>query len=188
MVSTGGTTAGFTREDYGVDLGGFLVQDKLWFFGAYDRVNNTDKTTLPAGPLAGNVVQSKSKRDLGAAKLTWKLTDSQSLIGTFFQDPRDDTGAINDAQHTLNGDPLTYLGLRSFGGKDYALRYQGILSGAWLLTGQVARAPGEELGRSGERGRRRDRVPRRSTTTSSRPAASACCRRRTSSATSPAAR
>ncbi len=129
VVSTGGTTAGYTREDYGLDLGGYLISDKLWFFGAYDRVDNTDKTTLPAGPLAGDVVQSKSKRDLGAAKLTWKLSESQSLVGSFFQDPRDDTGAINDAKHTLNGDPLTYLGLRSFGGKDYSLRYQGILGG-----------------------------------------------------------
>jgi hypothetical protein len=138
VVSTGGTTAGYTREDYGIDLGGFLVRDKLWFFGAFDRVDNTDKTTLPAGPLTGDVVQSQSKRNLGAAKLTWKLSETQSLVGSFFQDPRDDTGAINDAQHTLNGDPLTYQGLRSFGGKDYSLRYQGILSASWLLTGQVA--------------------------------------------------
>ncbi len=138
VVSTGGTTAGFTKEDYGLDLGGFLVRDKLWFFGAYDRVDNTDKTTLPAGPLAGQAVESKSKHDLGAGKLTWKLSESQSVVGSFFQDPRDDTGAINDAQHTLNGAPLTYQGLRSFGGKDYSLRYQGILASSWLLTGQVS--------------------------------------------------
>ncbi|HEY0558629.1 MAG TPA: TonB-dependent receptor, partial [Thermoanaerobaculia bacterium] len=82
VVSTGGTAAGYTREDYGIDVGGFLLRDKLWFFGAYDRVDNTDKTTLPGGPLAGNVVQPKSKRDLAAAKLTWKLSDSQSLVST----------------------------------------------------------------------------------------------------------
>jgi hypothetical protein len=138
VVSNNGTTAGFTRQDFGVDLGGYLVKDRLWFFGAYDRVNNKLDSTLPAGPLAGSVVESKSDRDLGAGKLTWKLTDSQSLVGSFFQDPRDDTGAINDAQHTLNGDPLTYLGLRSFGGKDYSLRYQGILNPEWLLTAQAA--------------------------------------------------
>jgi carboxypeptidase family protein/TonB-dependent receptor-like protein len=139
VVSTGGTTAGFTREDYGIGLGGFLVRDKLWFFGAYDRVSNSLDSTLPAGPLAGNAVESKSDRDLAAAKLTYKLSESQSLIGSFFQDPRDDTGAINDAQHTLNGDPLTYEGLRSFGGRDYSLRYQGILSTSWLLAAQVSR-------------------------------------------------
>jgi hypothetical protein len=139
VVSTSGTTAGFTKEDYGIDVGGFLVRDKLWFFGAYDRVDNTDKTTLPPGsPLAGQVVESKSKRDLGAAKLTWKLSESQSVVGSFFQDPRDDTGAINDAQHPLNGEPLSFQGLRSAGGKDYSLRYQGILATSWLLTGQVA--------------------------------------------------
>jgi hypothetical protein len=138
VVSTT-TTAGFTREDYGIGLGGYLKKDRLWFYGAYDRVTNTTDSTLPEGPRAGDVVSSKSKRDLGSGKLTLKLTDSQSLVGTFFQDPRDDTGAINDANHSLNGDPLTYLGLRSFGGKDYALRYDGILASNWVVSGQVAR-------------------------------------------------
>ena len=27
------------RFDYGADLGGFLVKDRLWFFGAYNRVS-----------------------------------------------------------------------------------------------------------------------------------------------------
>jgi len=138
VVSTT-TTAGFTREDYGIGLGGYLKKDRLWFYGAYDRVTNSTDSTLPEGPRAGDVVTSKSKRDLAAGKLTLKLTDSQSLIGTFFQDPRDDTGAINDANHSLNGDPLTYTGLRSFGGKDYALRYDGILSGVWVVSGQLSR-------------------------------------------------
>lgn len=138
VVSTGGTVEGFTREDYGVDVGGYLIKDRLWFFAAYDRVSHTTESALPAGPLAGQVVESESERDLGAAKLTYKLTESQSLVGSFFQDPRDDTGAINDAQHALNGDPLTYEGLRSFGGKDYALRYEGILASDWLLSAQIA--------------------------------------------------
>jgi TonB dependent receptor/Carboxypeptidase regulatory-like domain/TonB-dependent Receptor Plug Domain len=138
VVSTT-TTAGFTREDYGIGLGGYLKKDRLWFFGAYDRVTNSLDSTLPEGPRAGQVVTSKSQRNLGAGKLTFKLTDSQSLIGTFFQDPRDDTGAINDANHSLNGDPLTYLGLRRFGGKDYALRYDGILSNVWVVSGQLSR-------------------------------------------------
>jgi hypothetical protein len=134
------TTAGFSREDYGIGIGGYLKKDKLWFFAAYDKVSNSlDSTLPPGGPHAGEVVNSKSDRDLAAAKLTFKLSDSQSLIGTFFQDPRDDTGAINDAQHSLNGEPSTYLGLRSFGGQDYALRYEGILGASWVLSGQVAR-------------------------------------------------
>ncbi|HWC64546.1 MAG TPA: TonB-dependent receptor, partial [Thermoanaerobaculia bacterium] len=38
-----GASAGFTRADFGVDVGGFIVRDKLWFFGAYDRVDDTLK-------------------------------------------------------------------------------------------------------------------------------------------------
>lgn len=139
IVSTGGTVEGFTKQDFGLGLGGFIKKDKLWFFAAYDRVTNTTESALTAGPRAGQIVESDSDRDLASAKLTWRLSDNQSLIGTFFQDPRDDTGAINDAQHGLNGDPSTYEGVRSFGGKDYSLRYEGIVGEDWVLSAQAAR-------------------------------------------------
>jgi len=74
-------------RDYGIGLGGYIKKDKLWFFGAYDRVTNSFDSALPEGPRTGQVVVSDSKRNLGAGKLTLKLTDSQSLTGTFFQDP-----------------------------------------------------------------------------------------------------
>ena len=139
VVSTAGTVNGFTRQDFGADLGGFLVKDRLWFFGAYDRVSNTVNTVLPAGPAAGDIVDSTSDRDLAAAKLTFNITSGQSLVGTFFQDPRDDAGAINDNDHKLNGEPLTYLGQQSFGGRDYALRYDGLLGASWIVSAQVSR-------------------------------------------------
>jgi TonB-dependent receptor-like protein len=140
IVATSGTVTGFTREDYGVDLGGYLLKDKLWFFAAYDRVSNSQDNELELeDPLPPLKATSDSDRDLAAAKLTYLLSNSQSLIGTFFQDPRDDTGAINDAQHTLNGEPSTYTGIRSFGGRDYALRYEGVLGSSWAFTLQGAR-------------------------------------------------
>jgi len=139
VVSSGGTVRGFTREDYGADLGGYILKDKLWFFGAYDKVTNTTKSALPTGPAQGSVVNSDSDHKLAAAKLTYRFSASHSLIGSFFQDPRTDTGAINDANHTLNGDPLTYQGQQEFGGKDYALRYQGVLGSSWVLTAQASR-------------------------------------------------
>ena len=42
------------RCDFGADLGGYLVKDKLWFFGAYNRTNRTDNFIGdPAAHLAG---------------------------------------------------------------------------------------------------------------------------------------
>jgi len=141
IVSTGGQVQGFTKEDYGADLGGYLIKDKLWFFAAYDRVDHTTDTTLSAGPQAGQVVESTSERDLAAVKLTWNVGVGQSLVGSFFQDPREDGGAINDRRidHGLNGVPLTYLGLQEFGGRDYALRFDGVLATDWVVTAQIAR-------------------------------------------------
>ena len=102
IVSTGGTTEGFTKDDYGVDVGGFIVKDRLWFFGAYDRVKNTINNSLPAGPRAGDIVGSRSQRSLGAFKLTMALPHDQTLVGSFFQDPRSDTPlAAMQAQFAL---------------------------------------------------------------------------------------
>ena len=145
-VSPNGTVTGFTRQDFGFDIGGPIVKEKLWYFAAYDRVDNTVRTQLPAtvtGPLAGTEVESDSTRDLASAKLTWQATANHQFQATFFQDPRDDTGAINDGNHTLNGDPSTFQGKQEFGGRDYAVRYQGILGPRWIVTAQVARH-GEE--------------------------------------------
>ena len=141
IVSTGGQAVGFERKDFGIDVGGYFIQDKLWFFGAYDRVDNTIDTVLTAGPQTGQVVQSSSDRDLAALKLTWNIAPGQSVIGSFFQDPQEDSGAINDRriEHSLNGEPLTYLGVQEFGGKDYALRYEGVLGGSWVITAALTR-------------------------------------------------
>lgn len=138
ISSTAGTVDGFTKSDFGIGLGGYVIKDKLWFFAAYDRVANETDSALPAGPLAGQDVTSKSDRDLAAAKLTYRFNESHSLVASYFQDPRDDSGAINDAQHTLNGDPSTYLGVRSFGGEDFALRWEGIFGTDWLVTAQAS--------------------------------------------------
>jgi len=132
------TLSGFTRRDFGADVGGYLMRDKLWFFAAYDRVKNSTDNILPEGPLAGDIETSNSDRDLGSAKLTWNATGTQSFVLTFLQDPRIDTGAINDASHSLIGDRSTYLGRQDFGGRDYALRYDGTLAATWVLSAQVA--------------------------------------------------
>jgi Carboxypeptidase regulatory-like domain/TonB-dependent Receptor Plug Domain len=135
----GGTAAGFSKKDYGADAGGFIIKEKLWFFAAYDQVRNRQDSILGEGPDAGKSVASLSHRDLGSAKLTWAFTPSHTFVGTFLQDPRADTGAINDANHTLIGEPASYLGREGFGGRDYALRYDGIAATSWLLSAQGAR-------------------------------------------------
>jgi hypothetical protein len=136
--SPAGVIDGFTRRDVGVDLGGFIIRDRLWFFAAYDDVKHTIDTVLPGGPRAGQIEASESDRDLGSAKLTFAAAPNHSLVFSFLQDPRVDTGAINDANHTLNGEAATYLGRQDFGGRDYALRYDATVGGDWIFNAQIA--------------------------------------------------
>jgi hypothetical protein len=126
--------SGYNRLDYGADLGGFALKDRLWFFGAYNRVQNTTKQTLTTGPNAGGPANTDSTSDLGSAKLTWMVNQSNSIIASYFQDPRHDTGAVNDGAHPVNGPYTSFIGLQSFGGSDYALRYSGIFGSSWLVA------------------------------------------------------
>ena len=134
-----GAGVGFTRDDWGADLGGYILKDRLWFFGAYDRVTRKTTNLLTAGPFEGQEVESKSVRNLGSGKLTWGFASGHTLIASLIQDPRTDSGAINDASHTLNGELATFLGRQDFGGRDYSLRWDGLFRSAFAMSAQAAR-------------------------------------------------
>ncbi len=127
-----GITLGFSNEDYGADIGGFILKDSLWFFGAYDRVTNSLNREVTIGPTSGETANLKSSGNLYSAKLTWHLNDSNTVIGSVFGDPTTDTGAIGQ----LIGPGTTYNGTTDVGGTDWGLRYEGIFGSNWLLTAQ----------------------------------------------------
>jgi hypothetical protein len=129
-----GIPTGFTKEDFGADVGGFILKDTLWFFGAYDRVKNTLKRQVTTGPEAGTVTNLDTSSNLFSGKLTWNLAQGQTVIGTVFGDPTNDSGAVAD----VIGPPSTYDGTVTVGGTDFAIRYQGIYGPKWLVTGQFS--------------------------------------------------
>jgi hypothetical protein len=131
-----GIPVGFTKQDYGVDVGGFILKDTLWFFGAYDHVKNTLQRQVTTGPEAavGTITEVDTSSNLFSGKLTWNITQGQTLVGSIFGDPTDDVGAVGP----VIGPPTTYDGTVTVGGTDFGLRYQGILTPKWLVTGQFA--------------------------------------------------
>ncbi len=134
-VVAAGIQTGYKRSDFGADLGGYFLKDRIWFFAAYDRVDNSVDKQVTTGPASGTGANTKTTRDLFSGKLTGRLSASHSVILTVVGDPATDKGAINDPI----GPASTYLGENEQGGADYSLRYEGIFGTRFLVVAQGAR-------------------------------------------------
>ena len=134
--------SGFRKADLGADLGGPIVKDKLWFFAAYNRVNNRADDTVAkdfsgyGGPPKGKVYVSDTTRDLWSAKLTWRLGQSHSLIASAFGDPSTQDGPIE--RLGLNGEESTFMGTVTGGGNDAVVKYEGVLGTHMFLDAHLA--------------------------------------------------
>jgi hypothetical protein len=147
-LSTTATTIGDVnrRYDYGGDVGGFFVKDRLWFYGAYDRVSEKDISTRVNTPLIvlgcptctipiGGTQGSTLTRNLYAGKLSLSLTSSQLFNLSILGDPSTNGGAI----FAIAGPPSTFNGSIKSGGDDYTGRYSGVFGTNWNVNAEAGR-------------------------------------------------
>ena len=140
----------YTRTDFGIDLGGFLSKDRLWFFGAYDRVELPAKTSrYESTALVPYTMEFPIDgiENIYSGKITWKAAKGTTLIATAFGDPGVNSGAgwadprqgTSAARAISNPDPVLWRTTRSFGGLDFGLRWTQLFGSSGLLTVQAAR-------------------------------------------------
>jgi hypothetical protein len=98
---------GFTRYDVGGWLGGYLVQDKLWFYVGYDYNSVEQYTDVPVGPAYGDqrlylngqpaqsasagqtITDTSETNQQYAFKLTWNVNANHKLaLSVFGNDDR----------------------------------------------------------------------------------------------------
>src|SRR5258708_37121752 len=130
--------------DFGADLGGFIVKDKVWFFGAYDRTARRDEGTVirpltsPGSPALGSIVPADITQNLFAAKLTLKPSQNHTITGTIMGDPTTRDGAIftrqNGQEFVINGPASTWQGTIDSGGIDSVGRYEGVFGSNTLVS------------------------------------------------------
>jgi outer membrane receptor protein involved in Fe transport len=119
-----------SQYDYGANLGGYIMKDRLWFFGAYDRTSETDISTRINTPLVapgftlpvGGTQSSDLTRDLYAGKLSFAATANHLINLSVFGDPSTFDGVVAG----IAGPPSTFLGTQKTGGADIVARYSGI--------------------------------------------------------------
>jgi outer membrane receptor protein involved in Fe transport len=143
---------GYNRTDFGADIGGPIIKDRLWFFGAYDRVAKPGNISRYFDSDNG-LVKSTDKfpadsfDNLYSGKLTWNAATGTTIVGTIFADPSTVTGAAaSDPAHVtvrpvpiVNPDPGTWQTQLNIGGTDYALRMNQLFGSTGLLTLQGSR-------------------------------------------------
>ncbi len=70
--------------EYGGDIGGPIIKDKLWFYGSY---RDTEISRYIIGFTLNNVLQTEySKLEHGTFKLTYQLSDNNKLMGWAYYD------------------------------------------------------------------------------------------------------
>jgi outer membrane receptor protein involved in Fe transport len=123
------------RREGGVDLGGFALKDRIWFFGAYDRTLTDDNVEPLTGKLANQLFNQHFTSNLWAGKLTFNVAQGTTVVGTIFADPQVNTGALLVPAST---NPNTYNGRRDVGGTDYAGRVNQLFGSFGILTAQYS--------------------------------------------------
>ena len=126
------------RQEWGLDLGGFAVKDKVWFFAAYDRVQinqNLQTLDLQNSATFGSEFPRSFVQNKYAGKLTLNLSQGTSVVGTVFSDSETQLGALRTPT-SLN--PLTYAGRQDVGGPDYGARLNQLFGSVGIFTFQYA--------------------------------------------------
>ena len=133
------------NKDFGIDLGGYMLKDKLWFFAAYDTVSNDQsqyisKDFLEYGgedigfPKQGDVYHNKVTQDLWSAKLTYRANQNHSFVVSGFGDPTNQEGPIRSLARNEQG----FMGATENGGVDALAKYEGVLGANWVVSAQAA--------------------------------------------------
>lgn len=140
-------TVGQDRADVGIEVGGPILRDKLFFFAAINPAWETRTFVAPPGFDAESLGEiDRERRTLSySAKGTYQLAPQHRIDASFFGDPSHGPMGPQRTSSLLgpvlpDGRLEQFSELDKFGGHNQTLRYDGVLSPTWLIEASFARA------------------------------------------------
>lgn len=130
---TGSAANGFSEADFGGDIGGPIVKDKLWFFGAFNpqRRKNFYLTQTFHTPVDNTVTIP-----FYAGKVTWAINHKNTFTASTFGDfTKIDGFLATAALNNVNGfgdDITAFQGRQETGGHNYAFRLNSTITNTFI--------------------------------------------------------
>jgi outer membrane receptor protein involved in Fe transport len=126
------------RFDFGADLGGYFLKDRVWFFGAFNRVSSNTDVNVRTGYSWTNPVVTTTpitngdRSNIYSGKLTFRLGEAHTLTAAVFGDPESVTGR----QFDIIGPLTAQTGVTEYGGADVSVKYDGLFGPHFLVQAQ----------------------------------------------------
>ncbi len=144
LSSQNGTvnTTGTSVKELGFTVGGPVLHDKLFFFGAFNPQYEEAKLIAPPGfPLATLGEVPVKRRILWySAKGTYQLSTQHRFDASFFGDPSHGDNGPQRASALTGANTAGFSELESYGGNNQTVRYAGVLGPRWLVEASFGRA------------------------------------------------
>jgi hypothetical protein len=127
---------GFSEVDAGFDIGGPIIKDKLWFFGAF---NPQYRKNFYLGQSLQTPFENKVSTPFYAGKLTYSPNQNNVLtLSTFGDFTKLDgfqvaqTGNQGGSFNGFGTDPASFLGTTFSGGHNYIARLNSTITPTWI--------------------------------------------------------
>jgi outer membrane receptor protein involved in Fe transport len=121
---TGSAPNGFSEVDAGFDIGGPIVRDKLWFFGAF---NPQRRKNFFFTQTFRDEVENQLTTPFYAGKITWALSQNHVFNFSTFGDFTKQEGFLFGGSG-FGADPNSFRGEIQTGGHNYAFRLNSTFS------------------------------------------------------------
>jgi outer membrane receptor protein involved in Fe transport len=126
---TGSAPNGFSEIDAGFDLGGPIVKNKLWFFGAF---NPQQRKNFFLTQTFRDEVENKVTTPFYSGKVTWGINQNHTMTFSTFGDFSTEKGFLYGSANLgvsgFGNDPSSFRGEIQRGGHNYTTRLNSVFT------------------------------------------------------------